>query len=125
MKLRIRDEIRALRYTMNNILVGLYDVQLRLNNIKPIKMEYALTDYNAAGKTVSFDLFTLTKEQYQKLLDKYGVDVVHKACVKLDNFIKTEGYIPFRTPAMALGRRFCNIAKAELDADNREEKLEP
>ena len=32
MKLRIRDELRALRYTMNNILVGLYDVQLRLNN---------------------------------------------------------------------------------------------
>ena len=110
---------------MNNILVGLYDVQLRLNNIKPIKMEYDLTDYNADGKTLSFDLFTLTKEQYQKLLDKYGVDVVHKACVKLDNFIKTEGYIPFRTPAMALGRRFCNIAKVELDTDNREEKLEP
>ena len=61
--MRIRDELRALRYTMNNILVGLYDVQLRLNNIKPIKMEYDLTDYNADGKTVSFDLFTLTKEQ--------------------------------------------------------------
>ena len=63
--------------------------------------------------------------RYQRLLDKYGIDVVHKACVKLDNFIKTEGYIPFRTPAMALGRRFCNIAKAELDSINREEKLEP
>ena len=68
--MRIRDELRALRYTMNNILVGLYDVQLRLDNIKPIKMEYELTDYKEINGKEYKDLINV----YEGRLNNIGDD---------------------------------------------------
>lgn len=99
-------ELKAIRYLLNNLILYVYDLRVKLDEIQPSKRKYTMGEPNVDGNSIAFDLFSMPKNKYKELVDKYGVDVVTSACVKLDEFIKLNEYIPYRTPFMSLNRRF-------------------
>lgn len=99
-------ELKALRYLINDLILAVYDLRIKLEELKPSKRGYAVGEPNANGDSIKFDLFTIKKDKYKSLIDHYGVDVVNRACVKLDEFIKLNEYIPYGRASDALGRRF-------------------
>ena len=77
---------------------------------------------NVDGSALAFDLFSLPKDKYQSLIDRYGVDVVNEACVGLDEFIKINEYIPFGKPYFALTRKFIKEVLAKRGKDKANEQ---
>lgn len=111
------NELRALRYLINDLILSVYDLRVKLDELAPTKRKYTMREPNANGSALAFDLFQLPPDKYKVLVDQYGVDVVNRACVKLDEFIKINQYIPYGKPQFALGRRFIKeVLKEELDA---------
>lgn len=111
------NELRALRYLINDLILAVYDVRVKLDELAPTKRKYTMREPNANGSALAFDLFQLPQDKYNNLVDQYGVDIVNRACVKLDEFIKINQYIPYGKPQFALGRRFIKeVLKEELDA---------
>ena len=103
----VENELRAIRYLINDLILYVYDMRVRLDEIVPAKRKYKMnSEPNANGDSIRFDLFSIKKERYNELIAHYGVDVVNQACVKLDKFIKLNEYIPYRNPYMSLNRRF-------------------
>ena len=112
----IENELRALRYLINDLILYVYDVREKLEAIAPSKRQYRMREPNVNGSAVGFDLFQLPQEKYNSLIEKYGIDIINKACVKLDEFIKINQYIPFGRPQFALSRKFIKeVLKDELD----------
>jgi len=112
----VENELKALRYLINDLILYVYDLRVKLEEIKPSPKKYNLREPNANGDTIAFDLFQLPRTSYDNLINKYGIDIVNKACVKLDEFIKINQYIPYGRSQFALGRRFIKEAlKDELD----------
>jgi hypothetical protein len=99
-------ELKAIRYLLNDLILYVYDLRVKLEELSPSKRKYTMGEPNRTGDSISFDLFTIPKDRYKELVDHYGEDVVNLACVKLDEFIKLNEYIPYRTPYMSLTRRF-------------------
>lgn len=117
----IEKELRAIRYLINDLILYNYDVRVRLDELAPKKRKYKIGgEPNPNGTSIKFDLFTIPKDKYDSLLDKYGVDVVNTACVKLDEFIKVNDYVPFGNASSALSRRFIKEAQFDLDKRRRE-----
>ena len=117
--MEVENEIKALRYLVNDLILYIYDLRVKLDEIVPTKRKYVTREPNANGSSIGFDLFTVPKDKYNNLVEKYGIDVVNRACVKMDEFIKINEYIPFGRPQFALGRRFIKeVLKEELDARN-------
>ena len=111
------NELKAIRYLLNDLILYVYDLRVKLEEISPSKRKYTMREPNANGSALAFDLFQLSEDKYKALVDKYGIDIVNKACVKLDEFIKINQYIPYGKPQFALGRRFIKeVLKEELDA---------
>ena len=120
----VENELRAIRYLLNDLILRVYDVSVRLDDISPKKRAYVMGEPNADGTSIGFDLFTLPKDKYQSLVDRYGVDVVNQACVKLDEFIKINEFIPFGKPYFALTRKFIKIVKANTKEKEDVEKTD-
>ena len=113
------NELRALRYLINDLILQVYDLRVKLEEIKPSKRTYNMREPNRDGSAVGFDLFQVPKVSYNNMVEKYGVDVVNRACVKLDEFIKINQYIPYGRPQFALSRRFI---KEVLNDELRKQK---
>lgn len=117
--MEIENELKALRYLINDLILYVYDLRIKLDEISPTKRKYTMREPNANGATIGFDLFQIPRVSYDNLVNKYGIDIVNKACVKLDEFIKINQYIPYGRCQFALGRRFIKeVLKEELDARN-------
>lgn len=99
-------ELKAIRYLINDLILYVYDLRVKLEELSPSKRKYTMGEPNVDGGAIAFDLFTLPKNRYKELVDRFGIDIINKACVKLDEFIKINEYIPYRTPYMSLVRRF-------------------
>lgn len=115
---KVNQELKAIRYLINNLILYVYDLRLKLDELAPSRRKYTMGEPNATGDSIRFDLFTMPKNKYKELVDRYGVDVVNQACVKLDEFIKLNEYIPYRTPFMSLGRRFIKEVLNERDTND-------
>ena len=100
------NELKAIRYLINDLILYVYDLRVKLEEISPSKRQYTMGEPNRNGDSIHFDLFSIPKNRYKELVDHYGTDVVNSACVRLDEFIKINEYIPYRTPYMSLARRF-------------------
>lgn len=117
----VENELKAIRYLINDLILYIYDVRVRLDELAPKKRKYKIGgEPNANGNSIKFDLFSIANEKYNNLLDKYGVDIVNSACVKLDEFIKINEYIPFGNAGSALDRRF--IKEALFDYNNKKDE---
>lgn len=99
-------ELKSIRYLMNNIILGIYDIRNKLDEIKPTKRSYNMVELCDNGSDIRFDLFYLPKQVYQELVKQYGMDTINKACCLLDSFIKENNYIPYKTPRSALKNKF-------------------
>ena len=51
-------------------------------------------------------MFTIPKKRYGELIEQYGIDIVNKACIRLDEFVKINQYIPYRTAYNSLKQKF-------------------
>lgn len=102
----IENELKALRYLINDLILYIYDLRVKLDEISPSNRKYKTREPNPNGDTIGFDLFNLKRKQYDDLINKYGVDAVNKACVKLDEFVKINEYIPYGNASNALDKRF-------------------
>ena len=110
-------ELKAIRYLINDLILYVYDLRVKLDELVPSKRKYTMGEPNANGDSIKFDLFAIPSDKYKALVDAHGIDVVNKACVKLDEFIKLNEYIPFRYPHLSLAKRFI---KEVLEEDKDE-----
>ncbi len=102
----VENELKSLRYLINDLILSMYDIRLKLDEIKPSARKCKIPEPNSGGSSIGFDLFTIPKKQYDMLVTRYGIDNVNKACVKLDEFIKINEYIPHGTPFRAIEKQF-------------------
>jgi hypothetical protein len=102
----VENELKALRYLVNDLILYIYDLRIKLDEIVPTSRKYVTREPNANGSSIGFDLFTVPKDKYNNLIDRFGIDVVNRACVKLDEFIKLNEYIPYNTASNSLARKF-------------------
>lgn len=66
---------------------------------------------------VKFDLFELSKSQYEGLVEHYGYDTVTRACAMLDDFIRDKKYCPYGKPVLALKKvMLLHALKEKLDS---------
>lgn len=115
-------ELKALRYLINDLILYIYDMRCKLDEIVPTKLATKLVEPNPEGTAVSFDLFNIRRDKYDSLIAQYGVDVVNRACVKLDEFIKINSYIPYGRANDALGRKFIKEVLFEDSTKARKSK---
>ena len=99
-------ELKAIRYLINDLILYVYDLRVKLDELAPSKRAYTMGEPNAKGDSIRFDLFSIPKNRYKELIDKFGIDIVNQACVRLDEFIKLNEYIPSRTAYNSLNRKF-------------------
>ena len=113
------NELKSIRYMLNNLILRVWDLQQQIEIITKPKREYKISEPNVGGNDIAFDIFTLPRKKYEELIDKYGVDVISKACCKLDEFIRINEYIPHRTASNALSRVFIK----QILIEDRQEKV--
>lgn len=97
-------ELQGIRYLLNELLLQVYDMGIRLDTIAPLKEApyVAKREPNNNGRSVSFDLFQLPRDTYDKFVTHYGLDVMNRACVALDNYIKLNGRLPAKNAVTSL-----------------------
>lgn len=123
----MNNELKSIRYMLNNLILRVWDLQQQVEIITQPKREYKISEPNVGGNDIAFDLFTLPRKKYEEFIDKYGVDIISKACCKLDEFIRINEYIPHRTASNALSRVFIKqilIEERQANAVVKEIKLE-
>lgn len=117
----IKDELKSLRYLMNDLILYCYDIRIKLESMSKTKREYTVPEPNISGDDIAFDLFTIPKDKYKDLIETYGIDVVNKSCTKLDEFIKINEYIPYRTAFNSLKQKFIKEELLNREKKRREE----
>lgn len=123
--MNVENEIKALRYLVNDLILYIYDLRIKLDEIVPTKRKYITREPNANGNSIGFDLFTVPKTKYNDLVSRFGIDAVNRACVKLDEFIKLNEYIPYKTASNALARRFIpEVIKEDYSGKRTDTKRE-
>lgn len=116
-------ELKTLRYLINNIIVAtkqqndMLALLLAKNDIKIEKPKKKTDEKKSVPEdAVRFDLFVLTPAQYNALVKEYGYDVVTRSCAMLDDFVRTEGYMPYGKPVLALKKAMViHALKEKLD----------
>lgn len=102
----IETEIKAIRYLINDLILYTYGLHVKLDTLIDKKREYNVAEPNVNGNDIAFDLFTIPKKRYEELIEQYGYDIVNKACVRLDEFVKVNEYIPYKTAYNSLKNKF-------------------
>lgn len=96
-------ELSSLKYLIHNMYLMLYNIH---DEVFKTKTHRPITTINESGKDISFDLFTIPLDKYNRLIELYGNDVVIQSCCLLDNFIKENNYIPYKSAYTSLKNKF-------------------
>lgn len=104
--MNVETELKAIRYLINDLILYTYGLHVKLDALIGKKKEYSAPEPNVNGNDIAFDLFTIPKKRYEELIEQYGIDIVNKACVRLDEFVKIHQYIPYRTAYNSLKQKF-------------------
>ena len=67
-------ELKAIRYLINDLILYVYDLRVKLDELAPTKRKYTMVEPNINGTSIGFDLFSLPKAKYEGLVAKYGID---------------------------------------------------
>ena len=113
-------ELRGIRYLINNLTLQIFDLREKLEDIKPSTRPYTLPTPNNSGDDVKFDMFSMSRDRYARLCDKYGVDIVNRGCARLDSYIRDKEHIPYKHPNIALERKFIK----DILFEDRQKQLE-
>lgn len=117
----VENELKALRYLVNDLILYIYDLRIKLEEISPSKRRYILKGApNDTGDSIRFDLFNIKKNKYEDLINQYGIDVINRACVKLDEFIRINSYIPYKVPSLSLQKKFIPEVLGDIEKENIE-----
>lgn len=117
----VENELKALRYLVNDLILYIYDMRIKLEEISPSKRRYILKGApNDTGDSIRFDLFNIKKDKYEALIDQYGVDVINRACVKLDEYIRIHHYIPYKIPSLSIQKKFVPEVLADIEKEKEE-----
>jgi hypothetical protein len=118
-------ELYSMRYLINNLIFSQYEINRKLDILleregKELK-KVPRPRPKSLENDIGFDMFALSEQQYQKLIDRYGVDLTSKCCVALDHFIKTNGYMPYKNPLESITKVIAvNVMKEEIDKHKKE-----
>lgn len=115
-------ELKALRYMMNNIILQLYDLRIKMEELSPTKRKYEVAEPNVGGNDVAFDLFTVPKKKYNELVEKFGYDIVNIACNRLDDYVRINEHIPYGNASNALARKFIRDVAIEKASELKQKK---
>lgn len=118
----IEAEIKAIRYLINDLILYTYGLHVKLDTLTNKKKEYNVPEPNVNGNDVAFDLFTIPRKRYNELIEQYGYDIINKACVRLDEFVKVNQYIPYKNTYSALKNKF--IKDELFDREKKRESVE-
>lgn len=115
-------DLLSIRYLINNLIFSNYELNRKLDLLLEKEGKQLQSKPKPRPKTaekdIAFDLFSLTESQYQKLLDKFGVDLTSKCCLALDNFIRKNGYMPYKNGYDSITKLIAlNVMKKEIDKD--------
>lgn len=102
----IETEIKAIRYLINDLILYTYGLHVKLDTLINKKREYSVPEPNVNGNDIAFDLFTIPKKRYEELIEQYGIDIINKACTRLDEFVKINQYIPYKNAYQSLKNKF-------------------
>lgn len=115
-------ELKAIRYLINNLILYTYGLHVKLDSLTNTTREYSIAEPNVNGSDIAFDLFTIPKKRYEELVETYGVDIITKACARLDEFIKINEYIPYRTAYNSLKQKFIKDELLEREKFRQSQK---
>ena len=97
----LKAEILFNRYIMNVLLVNVFTLMDTLRDYNKVIGKYiTLKDRDKLKKiftnkdSIAFEYFDLTPQQYERLLNEYGSDVLTKATIIFDGYIKRTGRKP-------------------------------
>ena len=129
---KLKLEVLTFKYLLKNIVYAIYDLNykvdllLKREKIEPDTKELkALPIPTTKQDDIYFDMFQLTKLQYDKLINDYGLDLTTKCCVALDDFIRDKGYVPYGTPIKAIRRVIAlNLIKEKFETKTYKEDIE-
>lgn len=118
-------ELKSLRYLINNMIITLHTnnelltLLLAKNKIEIPKKKRVKKSEEIIMDGIKFDMFKLSKTQYNGLCEEYGYDTVTRACAMLDNYVRERGYIPYGKPALALKKVMILHALKEKIEDSK------
>ena len=121
-------ELLSIRYLINNLIFSNYELNRKLDLLLE-KEGKSLQGKpkprpKTAEKDITFDLFSLSESQYQKLIDKFGVDLTSKCCLALDNFIRNKGFMPYKNGYDSITKIIAlNVMKKELDKNKQTKEV--
>lgn len=104
--MNIETEIKTIRYLINDLILYTYGLHVKLDTLTNKKREYNVPEPNVNGNDIAFDLFTIPKKRYEELIEQYGIDIINKACTRLDEFVKIHQYIPYKNAYQSLKNKF-------------------
>lgn len=103
---KLRLEVMTFKYLLKNIIYAVYDLNLKVDRLLEkeglVRPQPTIEELLDKSNDVWFDMFKLTKPQYQKLIEEYGLDLTTQCCVALDDFIRDKGYVPHGRPLTAI-----------------------
>lgn len=119
--MEVENELKALRYLINDLILYVYDLRIKMDEISKSPRRYKTREPNADGSSIGFDFFNISKEKYNMFVNRFGIDIVNKACVKLDEFVKINEYIPYGNSHRALEKYCKEIVGGEDDTKGQKE----
>ena len=105
---KIKLEVMSFKYLLKNVIYAIYDLNLKVDRLLEkeglVRPQPTVEELLDKTNDIWFDMFRLTKPQYQKLIEEYGLDLTTQCCVALDDFIRDKGYVPYGRPYNAIKR---------------------
>lgn len=120
----IETEIKAIRYLINDLILYTYGLHVKLDTLTDKKREYNVPEPNVNGNDIAFDLFTIPKKRYEELIEQYGIDIVNRACTRLDEFVKVNQYIPYKNAYQSLKNKFIKDELFDREKQRRSDDVE-
>lgn len=117
---KIELELNSIRYLINNLIFSNYELNRKLDLLLEKENKQLQSKPKPRPKTmekdIAFDLFSIKESQYQKLIDKFGVDITSKCCLALDNFIRKNEFMPYKNAYESINRIIAlNVMRDEID----------
>ena len=121
---KLKLEVMSFKYLLKNIVFAIHDLNMKVdllldsNGLGYDSKATKIIPCGDKSKDIFFDMFGLTKLQYARLVDEYGLDMTTQCCIALDDFIRDKGYVPYNNPVQAIKK----VLSINLSKSSNKEK---
>lgn len=127
---KLKLEVMTFKYLLKNITFAINDLNYKMdlllqkNKLVPDDKRY-LTPLADKSNDIFFDMYSISKDKYEKLVNEFGLDVTVKCCIALDDYVRDKGYMPYGNPSSAIKRIISiNVMKdRELEKSYEDTKI--